>query len=283
MSTILTIAHKVLADGYKVSGGADQPVKAVVPYLVAWADAFNFYSQVLGYTSATTAGPITYHVGHQFPPAPTLFAQYAEIEPCGASGTTGPNLGLAPGEFFTHARVTVTYQSLPWPQPGDASGNLQQLDPNNPITLCEQELETGGKFQTVKGEGLEFDDGTPVTGNQVVSLAETKLVLTFPRVPFMPWQITKDYVGKINLNSIFGCDKGTLLFEGQRTKFTETDLGIQGKQLQLILVHADEDWNTGIKPDGSHALMRWKSDHSTRNYKYIDFALMFQAMVVNSG
>lgn len=283
---VITVPYKILAKGYKLSGGRTAPTKATVPYLVAWSDAFLFYDQVLGYTSATVVGPITYHIGHQFPPAPHLYAMTADIEPCGVNGAPldGVNQGLSPGEFFKYAMVTVSYETPQMSQqPGDDPGNLQQFDPSNPITLCEQELETGGKMITVKGEGLEFPDMKPVTGDQVVVVAETRLVLTFPRVPFLPWQLTKKYVGRVNDAAILGCDRGCLLFESQRTKFTETSLGLAGKQLQLVFCHQDEDWNMGIRPDGSHALMRWKSDHSTTNYKYINFFALFQNLVFNAA
>lgn len=271
-----TVDFKVLADGYSLEGGEGEPLRATVPYLVAWEDAFDFFDQVLGYPTAGTTLGAGQTLGYRFPPQPKLVALKARIEPCGTGGETGTMLGLAPGEYWTHAKVTVNFETPRYSQESsDDPGGANQLDPANPITFCEQSVDIGGRAETIKAEGYEFDDGKPVTGDLIQIVSETKLVLTFPRVPFLPWGLVRPYVGRVNLNEILLCPAGTLLLEGMGTKFAHTSQGVQSQQLQLMFASQEYDWNMIPKPNGVPALVRRKGDTSRRIYEYKDFAEIF--------
>ncbi len=274
----ITVEHKVLADGYRIRGGRDEPLRATVPYLVAWRDAFAFYAQVLGQTSGSVAVPsaIVRTTGHQFPAAPSLYAATAEIEPCGVDGGAPSSVaykGTAPGEFFSHAKIVVEYSAPSYDQ--GAPDPMRQLDPDNPITYCEQEVESKARFDTERASGWEFGANDPVPGDFARLTIESRLVLTFPRVPFLPWKYARPYIGRINSVVMFDCEVGTLLLEELRIKQNETNQGLAGTSTQLVFAQQEHDWNKLRKKDGSLALVRNKADTSKRPFEYKDFRYLF--------
>lgn len=274
----ITVPYKVLADGYKIRGGREEPIRATVPYLVLWRDAFNFYDQVLGQTSGAVAFPsaIVRTPGHQFPAVPALFAATAEIEPCGCDGEAAVSSlykGTNPGEYFSHAKVVVEYSAPSYDQ--GVPDPLRQLDPDNPITYCEQEVESKARFDTERASGWEFGSNDPVPGDFAKLTVESRLVLSFPRVPFLPWNLVRPYVGRINSIAMFGCEVGTLLLEEVRIKQSETNQGLAGTSTQLVFAQQEYDWNKLRKKDGSLALVRNKADTSKRLFEYKDFRNLF--------
>jgi hypothetical protein len=275
----LTIPNAVLHEGYKVTGGRSTPLRATVPYLVKWADAFNFYDEILGQTSAVSPipGAIIRTPGHAFPPAPIIFAQDATIEPCGAGGSPidASFKGLLPGQHFTHAIVTVEYSAPSYDQTGDGDP-LKHLDPDNPITYCEYEVESRARFDTEKAAGWEFADGTSVKGDFARLSIESKLVLTFPRVPFVPWRVVKPYIGCVNSVTVFDCARGTLLLEELRIKANETNQGLAGTSTQLVFSNQDHEWNALRRTDtGAFALVRKKGSPSESICQYKDIRDIF--------
>lgn len=274
----ISVPYKVLADGYKIRGGREEPMTATVPYLVRWADAFTFYAEVLGQTSApvASASAIVRTSGHQLPIAPNLYAARGEIEPCGADGeapVSATHKGTAPGEYFSHAKIVVEYSAPSYDQ--GAANPLRQLDPDNPITYCEQEVESKARFDTERASGWEFGANDPVPGDFARLSVESRVVLTFPRVPFLPWRLLRPYVGRINSVAMFDCEVGTLLLEEMRLKANETNQGLAGTSTQLVFAQQDYDWNKLRKKDGSLALVRNKADTTKRPYEYKDFRQLF--------
>jgi len=282
MPTSITVPFKVLARGYQVSGDVRSGYKASVPYLLAWADAFVFADQVFGSATASVVGPVTWFLPYAFPgSAARLYAQSFTIAPCGAGGSAAPTKGLAPGEFFTHAIVTVEFESPPsLQQAADDPGGLSQLDPQNPITLCEQSVRSAGKMETRRGGSYIYDDDSkPVHGDFAVPTAETRLVLSFPRVPYLPWSLIKPYLNKINSTEVLGVGAGQLLLEEFDTKVAPSSDGKLSQQVQLSFAYSDNDWNKLPKPDGTLQLVRLKADSGSgsprRIYASADFRQIF--------
>lgn len=281
----ITVPYKVLAKGYQISGDVRSGYKATVPYLLAWSDAFSFADQIFGRASSYTVGPITWTTPHRFPPAAAnMYAQRFSIEPCGAGGQPISQLkGLGPGEFYTHAIVKVDYETPNYTQQqSDDKNNLQQLDPKNPITMCEQAVKLQSKMETRKGGSYVFADGSPVKGDMGVLIPECKLVLTFPRVPYLPWGLIQPFVGTLNDEDMLGCLRGTLLLEGMNTKIVQSQGGI-GQQVQLDYAYTVlGDWNYVPKADGTLALVHQKGGSdvdANRIYKYKDHRLIFQDLI----
>lgn len=277
-----TVPFKVMAEGYRIDSGRDQPIRAIVPYLVAWDDAFTFHDEVLGYPSAASIGPINQTEPYRFPPSTKLVATAASIEPCGVDGITGPMLGLSPGEFWTHAKITVVFETPTFSlSSGGAEdpNNLNQLDPANPITYCEMQIRQSGRAETMEGKGFEFDSTLfRVRGKVTKIQRESQLVLTFPRVPFLPWQKIQSYIGKVNDRTVLQCARGRLLFEGTDTQFSSTSQGIIGQQVQLTFAYQDHEWNSLWNPKASppaYELVHRLTDTNQSIYQYANFADLF--------
>ncbi len=176
--------------GFEISGDIRTGYHATVPYLLAWGDAMQFTDDVVAKPTAVTQGPITWRLPLQFPGfAAKCRCSGFRVTPCGADGSLPlTNGGLAPGEFFTHAIVILQFDTPPLIQATeDDPQGQQQLDPSNPITMCEQSIKMSGKMVTRKGSKYRYvDDFTPVDGDFARPHTETKLVLKFPQVPYLP-------------------------------------------------------------------------------------------------
>lgn len=284
----ITVPYKILVSGYQVTGDVLNGYKATVPYLVAWSDAWTFADELLGRTTSTTIGPITWHLPYLFPAAAArLYAQRFTILPCGADGETSLTYGgLAPGEFFTHAKITVEFETPKQIQGFlDDPAGMNQLDPLNPITLCEQVVKSTGKMVTRKaGKYIYEDDSKPVPSDFAKPESETKLELTFPRVPYLPWQLIQPYLNKINSVAILGCPVGNLLLEDFNTKvMASTTEGLQQMLVLSFAVNHDGlDWNTVQKPNGKYVKVRVSGDilasNPDRIFAYADFAEIFNSL-----
>jgi hypothetical protein len=283
-----TVFYKVLPEGYTVTGDARNGYKATVNYLMAWLDAFTFADQIFGSARASVVGPITWTLPYRFPvAAANLYAQRFSIKPCGASGSAIPNKGLAPGEYFTHAKVTVEFETPNATQSAaqDDPKNLQQLDPANPITMCEQSIKMAAKMETRKAGSYMYTGvlatPEPLLGDFAVMIPESHLVLTFPKVPYLPRKLIKPYVGRVNSVPVLQAEKGELLLTGMDTKVVETSDGIQ-QQIQLEFAESClGDWNKFPDKNGVPTLVYKKGTSdadANRVYEYKDFRAIFSTI-----
>lgn len=274
-----TVPFKMLAKGYRVRGGQDG-LQATVTCLVDWTNAFVFHDQVLGFPYAPTVGTIVYTLPWQFPGAPLakMYAITCEIEPVGINGEPlSGTYGMSPGEFFQKAFCTVEFKNRAFLQaPSDDPGGLNQLDPTNPIAFCDQEISGGAKMVTRKGLGYLYDDGSskPVIGDFGVVEPECKLSLTFPWLPFQPWQTIQSLVGSVNLFPLLGCAKGTILFEEFSTKAQATTQGLMGTQLRYGLSWQPDEWNKLPNASGTPTLVKRNDGSGLRIYPYQDLSAL---------
>lgn len=277
-----SVPYKVMPQGLTVRGSRDRGYSATVPCLVAWSDAFTFVDDIMGAT-AGSALPPAWTLPWVFPNAGNarLYAQDFEIRPCGSDGQPEPaHKGLVPGEYFTHAVISVQFGTPDFvqDQATEDPANAFQFDAADPVTLCTQTVRMSGKMVTRKSGSYVWDsDGTDVKGDFATPETETQLVLTFPRIPYLPWSQVRPYVGKVNLTTIFGCAKGTLLFEGTDIDFEPQSNGTYGMKAQVMLSyqHDGRDWNELPRPDGTYALVKRKGDASRRIYEYSEFHNLF--------
>lgn len=284
-----SVPYNVLAKGLEISGDARSGYHATVPYFMGWGDAFTFADELMGLTSASTVGAVTWRLPHRYPGIPAdIYAQRFRIQPCGADATLPiTNKGLIAGEFYSHAIVTAEYGSLEQSMPtqSDDPQGLQQLDPANPITMCEQSVQSAGKMQTLKGGSYIYDDDSkPVPGDHAVPFTDTKLVLKFPKVPYLPWQLIEPYINKLNSVAMLGVGVGRLLLENFDTGVQfDTDGPKQTLQLAFNVCPAiNVSWNHLPKPDGTNVLVRYKADSGggspRRIYPYADFRQIFNTI-----
>jgi hypothetical protein len=276
-----TVNYEILADGYEVTAG-EGGLRAIVPCIVAWEDAFTFADDVMGYGTAVVVGPVSYSIPWRFPGAPNakMYASGCRITPIGAKrDALADGEGLRPGQYFTYAKVVVEFSTPPFKQaPEDDPANLHQLDPDNPITYCEQSVESGGTMETRRKGGYEFAEGdlTIVRHDLAVFVPESRLVLNFPRIPFLPWQRIQTYLGTLNDRIIFQCAVGTLLFEDAKTRFSATSQGLMGQSFQMTLVYRGWHWNMIPHPaTGINTLVHKKGDPTKSLYEIKDWRPLF--------
>ncbi len=288
------MAYKFRANGYKLTGDIRSGLKATVTYIMPWSEAFIFIDQILPAPRAGPLGNITWR-----PPASlnlningivhNLYADSFTCDPCGSNGLTSTQGGLAPGDFYSHAIFTVQFGApTSIQQTGDDQSGANQLDPENPITACEQSVNVISKMQTRKGAMYKYDStGKPVPGDIPILVNEVKVVLKFPRIPLLPFQLILPYCGKINNSSIFQMVKGSLLLEGMVTIATPGTDGSIAQNLGLSFAFNTDsnssakglDWNAFPLPDGTGtSLIADSTGGGTRPYSYVEFRDIFQGL-----
>lgn len=290
-------APKILARGYKITGDVRTGLHATVPYLVAWQDAVQFAYNALQSPSAVRIGLITWNAPYQLPLLvngiqPPLYCNHIEIEPCGASGNAIPTGGINPPEFFTFGKVTLSFDNVIFLQnASDDPNGLNQLDPANPITACKQQVKMIGKVATQQGSGYTYDSGSysgkPVPGPIALIQNEVKLLLTFPRVPYLPWQLFQQFASHTNDATILACNTGSLLLEAMDTEVAPSLTGFnQSVQLQFAFnpdpTGTDPggmDWNSFPIPDGSgYSTISAAGGGGQKPYTQVNFGTMFQGL-----
>lgn len=306
MATI-TVPYEIVPNDYEIEGDVRSGLRAVVTYKLAWSDAITFVNQVLVAPSAERLGLITWNAPLQFPAigltgvnlTPPIYCQRFRVRPHGAGNASSitPSGGLAPGEYYDTAFVTLTFETCPYiNQTGDDPGFLNQLDPANPITACVQSVKLRGKMRSVKGRGYIYkSSGNPVSGDFAIPETEAMLSLRFPRIPYLPWQLVAPYIGKANSAPMLGVGPGALLLEGLDTEVTPATNGTLAQQAVLEFTvnlpgspqaggagAVGVDWNMQPLNDGSG---NWDyvvaaSNTSVTPIGYADFRDIFNSLAV---
>ena len=291
---------KILYDGYQLDGDIRSGIRATIPFIMDWTLAGTFIGQLIPASSGTPGSiiwnppfAITYALGARIVP---LYAQSFSCRPIGYRGTPATGGGLGFGDYFSDAMITVGFESTTMVQAGtstdDPSGN-NQLDPTNPITACEQSIQSTGKVETGPGGKWTYQSallwsGKPVEGDVYTIRPEVRILCKFPRIPFLPWQLLQPYIGKINKTAILNCVKGSLLLEGAPTVITPNMDGSISQSLGLAFAFSPDptgatikgmDWNSQPFPDGSGYDIVVSSGDSTKSpYSYAEFADIFTAI-----
>lgn len=260
---IATYGAEVLAkDGFRMSGDQRSGMKVTVKYRLPWPNAYLFLNALMNPIYATRVGLITYTLPYRLPSAiaaTPVYAQSFDIQPVGTSVdpyTTLPYKGMAAGEYYKYGIVTIGFEQVPftWDATDDPQ-NQNQLDPAQPIALCEQSVKFSDKMQTIKGHRyLYVSDGKPVIGDFAVPTSSADITLRFPHVPYLPWQMLQPYLSKVNANTLFLCAPQTLLFKSPDITTKSSMIGGQAAMEQSVVLtfrYNPDGWNKLPKPDGT--------------------------------
>ena len=290
----LPTPYWILPDEYEKTGDIRSGLNATVGYLVPWANADAFAYAALAAPSANHIGGIIFQAPYKFPEpfagrTTFLYCQGFKIKPYAPNGQTvtidTSNPGLAPGDFFQYAKVTLSFSTITFLNfEGDDPQGLNQLDPSNPITGCEQSVDINGKVITQAGSGYTYDTtGKPVQGDVGINVNEVKLMLRFPRVPYLPWQLVQPYVGKINTpysrlrrghiaagRNDYGHRPAT-----RRNTRAKSRAQVRFQSRPDIDRNTGLDWNSFPLPDGSGYSKITSVSGSKRPYTYADFGAIF--------
>lgn len=295
----LPTPYWIRPEGYEWNGDVRSGLHITVPYMVPWYNAMAFVNAALASPSATHVGGIIWTMPAKFPESfggrtTACYCQSFNVKPVAANGqqivTDTANPGLAPGDFFQWAMITLQYDTVYFLQDvSDDPQGLNQLDPSNPITGCEQSVDVTGKVITVPGSGYKYDSNSnPVQGDIPLNQNEVKLLLRFPKVPYLPWQLVQPYVGKISNAAILGCASESLLLEGMTTVLAPNPDGTLGQNLALKFAFNPDpastttqgmSWNSFPLPDGSGYSKITSVSGGKRPYTLANFGNIFTGLL----
>ena len=114
---------------------------------------------------------------------------------------------------------------------------------------------------------------------------EAKLVLKFPRVSYLPWQLVIPYVGKVNQSTTLLCATETLLLEGPSTDIKHSlnaDSPIE-QSVSLEFAYDPLGWNTVPKPNGTLVRCYVTGDSSKSIYETTDFGAIFHPLTYSEA
>jgi len=247
-------------------------VEATASYRIRWADAFDFYNDVMGLrTSSTIGGAIVSSAPWGWPADPRLYAIDCSIEPLSISGSpsAGPKQGLYAGEFFEFARADVVFGVG---QAGDSGTDgdpikPMQFDPENPITWCYQDTDHRSEsIQTPDGTFLWEDDNKPLPFRVQRKNSVIEMVLKFPRVPYLPFDLIDSHNDCVNAYPVLKCPVGTLLFLGAQTQSEITAMGGRSKGVTMRFAKRKRPWNELLK--SSSWVRPYYTEGGVRKYLY---------------
>jgi hypothetical protein len=194
--------------------------------------------------------------------ATKIYATSFDVQPMGVrddltAATSLPYQGMAAGEYYKYAIVTIGFEQLvaQWDATDDPQAQ-NQLDPQNPIPMCEQSVKYHTKMQTLKGHKYRYvSDGKAVVGDFATPTYGADLTLRYPHVPYQPWQMgLPRYLNKVNSTAVLLCDPGTLLFGPPDTTMKPAMLGGSStveQSVTLTLKWNPDGWNRMPRVDGT--------------------------------
>ena len=311
----LPSGYKIMTRGYRIKGNVRSGLTATVPFIMPWESAFTFMSQLLPAPSASTINSILWTSPYQLPislsgaPAFHSMPRISIASPSDGTATRRQISDFQQAIFFNGRCITVNFETpTAIQQISDDPGGLNQLDPANPLTFCEQSIQQTSKIVTRKGSGFTYNGGSfngkPVPGDIPLLQPEAKLLLKFPKIPVLAWQLFQPYIGKLNLNPILNCVKGALALEGVHSIITPGTDGSFAQNLGLSfayngdptgtvaysitgnLIPTGMDWNKFPVPDGTYALIQAVGGSNLPPYAYVDFAQIFYTLLtgqINTG
>lgn len=264
---ITTYGAKIFAkDGFRMSGDQRGGMKVTVKYRVPWENAYLFLNALVNPINQQVVGQITYSLPYRLPDtvsATPVYASGFDIQPMGVrddltAATVLPYQGMAAGEYYKYAAVTINFEqdTFTWDASKDDPNGQQQLDPQNPIPLCEQSVKYHTKMVTIKGHKYRYNgDGKAVVGDFATPTYGADLVFRFPHVPYQPWQLgLVNYLNKVNSVAMFMCAAQTLLFGPPDTTVKQSMLGsavASEQSVTLTLKYNPDGWNKLPKADGT--------------------------------
>ncbi len=205
-----------------------------------------------GYVKAGgTGGSVKYVPRQKCPTNPTLYARTGEIDFLGPIKVTAGGLPQ-----FGAAIVSINYGVLPWPQafsddPGGEQSFPNEINPGEPYTFADCEIDYGGEFVTIPKGSLVFHTSPKLTVDAPLGMWVGMNTYRFTRhnYPNLPHAKVSSMVNKINQTKLFGQNKGQVRFDGAKTKFTSTTDGTKCQLFEMQFSVRQYDWNYYIRPD----------------------------------
>lgn len=216
-----------------------------------WSQSDDVANQLTGYTARTGDG--TKRVPpHQFPLSPNLFCTGVVIEGIGTPILNSDGKVNYNGGFFAH--VEYRSSSMIVQQTQQDPDNDHQVDKDNPIVWCTQELDF--EVETYVFEKSRYHwVTTDSLNNQFVKIpfkvnvGVTTINLTFHEVPYLPIDLIRKKRMQVNNAKFLGAPVGCILFVGARTIREINRDGTLVQKVQYQFKDRDIPWNQFLRSD----------------------------------
>lgn len=244
-----------------------QGLSAVVRFRTEWADAFTFTNEILGILDGAP---------WQWPASPNMRAYNADIEPVGIganlTATTGQlAFGSSPGEFYSHALITVTFGSqaslttMPFTDTINVPPALQ-FDPQNPVEMSSYQVTYGTEMLKLPAGSLTWSTNNADGSNQTIpaGVAAPESGAAYARTPtfdlnmtlhnclYVDYSIVRNKIGFVNNATMFtNCERETVLLNGLSTNRREMSDGRLILDVTLNYKWKAVGWNVAFGSDGN--------------------------------
>lgn len=247
-----SVSWRYVFDNPPTVSGSGGSLTASATFEVAWSDREAFVNQALGLVTGASGWPLPQVAWDcPFQPNSGLLASGFSFVP----HTLKDNILVTDNTVAGHyeyAHVTITFErprydyQTPTPQ--------NQIDVANPILFCEQQISSTARTLAREAWNLEYV-GAPSTvkpvGKAFSIEVQADYILTFPFVPYIPWNYLEPYFGKSNDRTLFGKPAETIVFMGADLRNETMSDGTNKTSCTLKLSYNSTGWNKQLATDGN--------------------------------
>lgn len=255
--------------------GSGGTLSATATFEVEWDDHIDFVNQALGIPTVFSGWPLPQIPWDcPFEPNSGLLAASFRLRPHSLKSSVASGDNTVSGHF-EKAWVTIGFERPRYDFDNPTQQN--QLDVANPILFCEQSIDSSGRTVPVEGWKLEYvgaPSGVVPVGPAFFIEVQSTIVLTFPFVPFIPWNYLESYIGRVNDRTLFGRAAGTLLLEAPSMRQETFVDGTNRTSCVLRLAYNSTGWNKQLASNGNIYPIRNKTT-GAYNYPEANLALIW--------
>lgn len=247
-----TVPYSILFDPIPELSGQGGSLSATATFEVPWLYRGQFINEALGRPTATTGWP-TPQVPWECPfePGLGLLAHSFRCVPHTIKDSVSFGDNTLDGHF-AYAHVTINFQTPQYDW--DFADPTRQIDKLNPILFCEQSIETAARTIPVEGFQLQYV-GAPAEvvpiGPKFTIETQADIILAFPFVPYIPWDLIEPYIGKSNSTTLFNRPAETIVLLGASMRNETFVDGTARCSCVLRLGYNATGWNKQLATDGN--------------------------------
>lgn len=234
-----------------------QGLTSSVRYLTAWADAFTFVNDALGFRDGSP---------WIWPASPNMRATEASIEPVGNKIGGAASDASVPGNYYLKAYIDVQFSSavsiLPMPSVYPVA---TQFDPANPVDMSSFSVQYSAEMIKLPSSALQWSfynaDGTaqtipasikdPGSGNDYYRCPTFTLNLTLQNCLYVNYNNFANKIGLVNSSTMWGCGPETILLDGASTNRREMASGLPILDVTLSYKWRAVGWNVAMASNGN--------------------------------
>lgn len=261
-----SVDYRYIFDNPVEINGSGGSLTATATFEVEWSDKNDFVNQALGLPTATSGWPLPEIPWEcPFQEDTGLLASAFRITPHTVRQSVASDDNTVAGHF-EKAHITLTFERPRYDY--SVATEQNQIDVANPVLFCEQSVDSNARVIPVDGFKLEYvgaPSGVVPAGPAFFIEIQSTIVLTFPFVPYIPWNYLESYIGKVNDRTLFGRAAGTLMLEGPSMRQETYSDGTNRTSCVLRLAYNSTGWNKQLATNGTIYPIRIKT---TGTYLY---------------